>query len=58
VEGSSFALDEFLDMWQKALPEGIKADISHLDGLAMVIDDVVKRFTEPSLPNNIQVYYV
>ena len=45
-------------MWQKALPEGIKADISHLDGLAMVIDDVVKRFTEPSLPNNIQVYFV
>lgn len=54
VDGSSFALDEFLDMWQKALPEGIKADISHLDGLAMVIDSVVKRFTEASLPNNIQ----
>jgi sister chromatid cohesion protein DCC1 len=63
VEGSSFALDEFRDMWQKALPEGIKADISHLAGLALVMETgsgtsssqtIVKRFPESSLPNTIQ----
>jgi len=63
VDGSSFALDEFMDMWQKALPEGIKAEIGHLAGLALVVDStgglggsqtVVKRFPESALPNSIQ----
>lgn len=56
-----------MDMWQKALPEGIKAEIGHLAGLALVVDStgglggsqtVVKRFPESALPNSIQVLQV
>lgn len=61
IDGSNFALEEFLDMWQKALPEGIQADIAHLSGLALVEtlsttsnQNCVKRFPESSLPTTIQ----
>ena len=34
--GTNFTEDEFLDMWQKAVPEGIKTDLSQLSGLALI----------------------
>jgi sister chromatid cohesion protein DCC1 len=55
--GTNFTEDEFLDMWQKAVPEGIKTDISQLSGLALI--DLqsnptrIRRFAEGDLPNNI-----
>jgi len=55
---SGYVLEEFLEMWQKAVPDGIKTDLDHLSGLVLVDRDqsppVIKRFTEDSLPVNIQ----
>jgi len=50
---TGYLLAEFLDMWQKAVPEGITTDIAQLAGLVLVEDKdppVIKRFTESSLP--------
>jgi len=50
---TGYLLSEFLDMWQKAVPEGITTDIAQLAGLVLVEDKdppVIKRFTESSLP--------
>jgi len=55
---SGYVLDEFLEMWQKAVPEGIKTELDQLSGLVLVDSEqsppVIKRFTEDSLPVNIQ----
>jgi len=54
---TKYNLTEFLDMWQKAVPDGITTDISQLSGLILLEDDkdpvLVRRFTEASLPDNI-----
>merc|ERR1711874_47816 len=51
---SGYVLSEFLDMWQKAVPDGITTDLSHLQGLVLVDEEktpaVIKRFAEESLP--------
>jgi len=50
---TGYLLAEFLEMWQKAVPEGITTDIAQLAGLILVEDKdppVIKRFTESSLP--------
>lgn len=54
---TSYLLTEFLEMWQKAVPEGITTDIDQLAGL-MLVDyskdpAVIKRFAEFSLPENV-----
>jgi len=55
---TKYNLDEFLEMWQKAVPDGMKTDILQLSGLVLVEDDktpvTVRRFTEESLPETIQ----
>jgi len=54
---TKYVLEEFLDMWQKAVPDGVKTDISQLSGLVLVEDAkepaLIKRFTESDLPDNI-----
>merc|ERR1712096_382951 len=53
---TGYLLSEFLEMWQKAVPDGITTDISQLAGLVLVEDKdppVIKRFTESSLPPTI-----
>jgi len=53
---SCYNLNEFLDMWQKAVPEGITTNISQLAGLVLIEDKdppVIRRFTECDLPVNI-----
>jgi len=50
---TGYLLAEFLDMWQKAVPDGITTDLAQLAGLVLVEDKdppVIKRFTESSLP--------
>jgi len=52
-----FKLSEFLDMWQKAVPEGITTELSQLKGLMLVDEKVepptIRRFTEASLPEGV-----
>jgi len=53
---TGFMLSEFLEMWQKAVPEGLTTEISQLAGLVLVEDKeppVIKRFTESSLPSSV-----
>jgi len=54
---TKYNLAEFLEMWQKAVPDGLKTDISQLSGLVLLEDAkepvLVRRFTEASLPENI-----
>jgi len=51
---SGYVLSEFLEMWQKAVPDGISTDLNHLQGLVLLEEDkspaVIKRFAEDSLP--------
>jgi len=47
---SGYVLSEFLEMWQKAVPDGIVTDISHLAGLVLLDEDKVRRFSEADLP--------
>jgi len=55
--GSNFTADDFLDMWQKAVPEGLTTNLDQLKGL-MLLDTTstpnkISRFAECDLPNNI-----
>jgi len=54
---TKYVMEEFLDMWQKAVPDGVTTDISQLSGLVLVEDAkepaLIKRFTESNLPDNI-----
>jgi len=51
---SGYVLSEFLDMWQKAVPDGITTELSQLSGLVLVDEEKspasIKRFAEDSLP--------
>eukprot|EP00088_Acartia_fossae_P028421 TRINITY_DN2922_c0_g1_i1.p1 TRINITY_DN2922_c0_g1~~TRINITY_DN2922_c0_g1_i1.p1 ORF type:complete len:403 (-),score=76.25 TRINITY_DN2922_c0_g1_i1:537-1745(-) len=62
TQTSTFAYNDFMDIWEKSVPEGIKVDISHLAGLALVeqsgsslqAGSFIKSFPEENLPNSIQ----
>jgi len=47
---SGYVLSEFLEMWQKAVPEGVVTNIDHLKGLVLINNDHIKRFPEDDLP--------
>lgn len=55
---SGYVLTEFMEMWQKAVPDGVVTDLEHLSGLVLVDGDkspaVIRRFSEESLPVSIQ----
>jgi len=54
---SGYVLPEFLEMWQKAVPEGVDTNIDQLSGLVLVDNEksppIIKRFSEEDLPCNI-----
>jgi len=54
---SGYVLPEFLEMWQKAVPEGVETNIDQLSGLVLVDNEksppIIKRFSEEDLPCNI-----
>jgi len=54
---TGYQLPEFLEMWQKAVPDGIKTEISQLSGLILIDDSrdpqIIKRFSERDLPIDI-----
>jgi len=55
---SGYVLSEFMEMWQKAVPDGVVTDLDQLSGLVLVDSDknpsVIRRFSEENLPLNIQ----
>jgi len=54
---SGYVLPEFLEMWQKAVPDGVETNIDQLSGLVLVDNEksppVIKRFSEEDLPPGI-----
>jgi len=56
--GTNLIVDEFLDMWQKAVPENLQTSIDQLAGLVLVDTESnphkIRRFVETDLPINIQ----
>jgi sister chromatid cohesion protein DCC1 len=59
---SVFNLDEFMSIWQESLPtvdnegeEPFKADLAHLEGIALVtVDGQIRYFPEFKLPQSVQ----
>jgi len=55
---SGYVLSEFMEMWQKAVPEGVVTNLDQLSGLVLVDSDkspsVIRRFSEENLPVSIQ----
>jgi len=54
---SGYVLPEFLEMWQKVVPDGVETNIDQLSSLVLVDNEksppVIKRFSEEDLPPGI-----